>query len=165
MTRLHVLAVASALLLVGLLACNGEADRSADGTADRSTEESQLTDEETRYLVTANRILADSNAAFGSIRRILIGIETANDPAVASLAEQLQELNEEATNLEPPGRFSEEHSLLLTALDRMAQTAEQVATAMEEGDNESITAAGVRAEEAFDLLKQASTAFIEEARR
>ncbi len=157
MIRLHVLTAALALLLVGLLACNGEGDRSA--------EESQLTAEETRYLVTANRILADSNAAFSSIRRILIGIETANDPAAAPLAEQLLELNEQATNLEPPDRFSEEHSLLLTALDRMAQIAEQVATAMEEGDKESITAAGVRAEEAFDLLKQASTAFIEEARR
>jgi hypothetical protein len=151
--RLHVLTAALALLLVGLLACNGEADMPA--------EEGQLTDEETRYLVTANRILADSNASFGSIRRTLIGIETANDSAVAPLAEQLQEMNEEATSLEPPGRFSEEHSLLLTALGRMAQIAEQVATAMEEGDEESIAAAGVRAEEAFDLLKQASAAFIQ----
>lgn len=165
MIRLHVLTAASALLLVGLLACNGEADRSADRSTDRSGEETQLTDEETRYLVTANRVLADSNAAFGALRRILIGVETENDPAATVLAEQLQELNEQATNLEPPERFSEEHSLLLTALDRMTQTAEQVATAMEEGDVESIAAAGVRAEEAFDLLKEASVAFIEEARR
>ena len=157
MIRLHVLTATLALLLVGLLACNGEADRPA--------EEGQLTDEETRYLVKANRILAESNGAFGTIRGILIGIETANDSAVSPLAAQLQELNEEATNLEPPGRFSEEHPLLLTALDRMAQIAEQVATAMEEGDEESIAAAGVRAEEAFDLLRQASTAFIEEGRR
>lgn len=165
MIRLHVLTATLALLLVGLLACNGDADRSDDRSGDRSGEEGRLTDEETRYLVTANRILADSNAAFGSIRRILIGIETANDSAVAPLAEQLQELNEEATNLEPPGRFSEEHSLLLTALDRMAQIAAQVATAMEESDEESIAVARVRAEEAFDLLKQASAAFIEEGRR
>lgn len=157
MIRLHVLTAALGLLLVGLLACNGEADRSA--------EEGRLTDEETRYLVTANRILADSNAAFGSIRRILIGIDTANDSAGAPREEQLQELYEEATNLEPPGRFSEEHSLLLTALDRMAQIAEQVATALEEGDEESIAAARVRTEEAFDLLMQASAAFIEEGRR
>jgi hypothetical protein len=155
--RHHVLTAALALLLVGLLACNGEADRPA--------EEGQLTDEETRYLVTANRILADSNAAFGSIRKTLIGIETANDSAVAPLAEQLQEMNEEATDLEAPGRFSEEQSLLLTALDRMAQIAEQVAIAMEDGDEESLAAARVRAEEAFDLLKQASAAFIEEGRR
>lgn len=177
MIRLRVLTAASALLLVGLLACNGEADNSADepaassteestrGSTDSSGEETPLTDEETRYLVTANRVLADSNAAFGALRRILIGVETENDPAATVLAEQLQELNEQATNLEPPERFSEEHSLLLTALDRMTQTADQVATAMEEGDVESIAAAGVRAEEAFDLLKEASVAFIEEARR
>lgn len=157
MIRLHVLTAALALLGGSLFACNGETE--APG------EQGQLTDEESSYLVKANRILADSNAAFGTIRAVLIGVETIDDSAIAPLAERLQELKENAANLEPPTRFSEEHTLLLTALERMEGTSELVLTLMTKGDEDSLADASVQVEEAFDLLKQASAAFIAEARR
>lgn len=159
MSRLHILILAavSVLLLTGVYACD-------EGT-ETSTESGQLTDEESRYLVTANRILADANAAFRPIRSLLSGSETVSDSAVTSSAEQLHELNEAAADLEPPLRFDEAHSLLIAALARMGQMGELAVTSVEAGNKDSLQAARTQAEEAFDLLKEASAAFLSAARR
>ena len=157
MSRSYVTIAATVLLLSGLLACSKGSDTPAGG--------GPLTLQQTRYLSTANLILADANAAFGPIRGLETGTETPSASEVESSTARLEALKKQAAALEPPARFSEEHALLTTALEKMVQAAEMAMTSMEKGDEDSRGAARARAKEAFDLLRKASAAFLAESRR
>ena len=152
------LVIATTSLLFGaLISCSdGETETEGGGP---------LTADESAYLVSANRILADANAAFNPIYFSLIDpSQRAEASSVVGSAQSLRELSDDLLQLEAPTRFAEQHLSLIHALSEMEGALTQASAALPASDEAALETVRVRADTAFQLLREASLAYLEAAR-
>jgi hypothetical protein len=147
------------LVTVALVSCGGPGGVDAPATGN------PLTEAESVYLASANRILADANQAFQAVYFPLIdrdqSVETAS---VSEARDRIRDLSGDLAGLKAPARFSEQHSMLGRALGEIDGALAQAAMSLASADAAALETARTQAEAAFQLLRQASLSYLEQAR-
>jgi len=156
-SKVRFLVVATTPLLFGaLIACGGETGTEGGGP---------LSADESAYLVSANRILADANATFTPIYFSLIDpAQRAETSSVVGSAQSLRDLSDDLSQLEAPARFAEQHLSLIYALSEMEGALTEASAALRAADEAVPETVRVRADTAFQLLRETSLSYLEAAR-
>lgn len=155
--KVRFLVIATTPLLLGALtSCGGETGTEVGGP---------LTADESAYLVSANRILADANAAFTPIYFSLVDpAQRVETSSVVGPAQSLRQLSDDLLELEAPTRFADQHLSLIHALSEMEGALTQASAALRAADEAALETVRVRADTAFQLLREASLSYLEGAR-